>query len=149
MNKKYVPFLCVSALAVIAWLFLPFVSYYGVEFNLFDAISELGMGEGFGTICMIAAIIGGVLGIIASFIQKKGLAVTGAWIGTLGVVGTLIALMSEGAEISELFEVLGIGVWIALVAYIVSIVLASKIVTQNQNNWNPQQPQQNPWDQNQ
>ncbi len=144
MNKKYVPFMCVSALAAIAWLFLPFVSYYGISFSLFEAIDELGLGEGFGTICMIAAIVGGVIGVIASFIQKKGLAVTGAWIGTLGVVGTLVSFMSEGAEIGELFEMLGMGVWIALVAYVVSIVLASKISKAEA----PQQNQpQNPWPQ--
>ena len=70
MNKKYVPFMCVSALAVIAWLFLPFVSYYGVSVNLFDASTEFGLG-GSGTLFIIAAIAGGILGIIATFIAES------------------------------------------------------------------------------
>lgn len=151
MNKKYVPFMCVSAFAVIAWLFLPFVSYYGVSVTMFDAIDQFGLG-GSGTIFIIAAIAGGILGVIASFIQKKGLAVAGAWIGLLGVLGCL-GSMGEEVDMDMVFEVLGMGFWLALVAYVVAVVLAHKIkkvdVTQNQSNWNPQQPQQNPWDQNQ
>ena len=131
--KKYAPFLCVTAVALIAWLFLPFMDLGFETLNIVDILGEADISADLAFISIIVAILGGLVGIVSALMQKKGGATVGSVLGLAGVLVCIITFMDDmGMEIGDLFEYLGMGVWLALVGYIVALVLALKIKKTNE-----------------
>ncbi len=129
MNNKYLPCLIACVVALLGYLFLPFVSIstFGIKvsMSLMDIISEGGgLGDGDGTLPLLITLAGGVVGIVGSLLKKKGLALLGSIAGAAGVVWLLL---SAGADLGELLEYLGIGVWVGLIGFVAAAVLAGSI----------------------
>ncbi len=129
MNNKYLPCLIACVVALLGYLFLPFVSIsaFGIKvsMSLMEVISEGGgLGDGPGTLPLLITLAGGVVGIVGSLLKKKDLALLGSIAGAAGVVWMLL---SAGADLGELLEYLGIGVWVGLIGFVVAAVLAGSI----------------------
>lgn len=123
MNNKYMPALIASAAALICFLFLPILTIFGVSVSVMDLIGE-GLLESDSALYVLIPIIGGALAIAGSLMSKKGMVLGGGIAGALGVLA-LIGNMAEGA--SEITEYLGAGIWLSLIGFIVTAVLAGRV----------------------
>ncbi len=116
--KKYTLLLIVAIVSLVALLFLPLVSIGGYGASLFDALKG---GTGI-DIYTIITLVGGAVLIVGSIIKNKLLSILGsaAALGCLAysLISTLDAAGSAGLQI------IGIGFWIAIVGYLVSLVLS-------------------------
>lgn len=133
MNNKYMPCLIACVVALLGYLFLPYVSIsaFGVEvsMSLMDAISEGGgLGDGPGTLPLLITIAGGAIGIAGSLLKKKGTALLGSIAGAVGVVWMILAMTDTlGADLGDLFEFLGIAFWVGLIGFVAAAVLAGNV----------------------
>ena len=107
MQNKNVPFIVASAASLVIMLFLPFMSYMGLDISLWDIITELGFDAlmtsgGVGDIALIVAIAGGVAAIVGGIINKKVIAQWGSVAGAAGLIVFVVLLFTEEVRIEVL-----------------------------------------------
>ena len=125
--------LIVSIVAVVSTLFLPFYSAGGMSMTfmeVLDKASALGANSGIGDYLVFASIIGGGIAIYFAAVKQRKNTMICSIVGAGGLGLFILILSGELSKVTggqaSAFDIIGAGVWIALIAYIANIVLCAK-----------------------
>lgn len=132
-----------AIVSVAAILFLPFISFMGQSVSLLETFSmgmDMGADTGIGDIAIIASIIGGAAAIFFGWKKDRQKTLISSIVGAAGIVIFVVILQATFSEAAGMgmnisaFDILGLGVWLSLIAHVVNIVLCcmkDPVETQN------------------
>ena len=124
--QKNVVITIVAVVTLIAYLFLPFMSFMGESVNMLEMITE-SEGELFGSdagIYILLTIISAIAIIVGSVLKKNKVGLIFSIVGTIVMLAFLGAL-GEAAGTTEIMELIGMGYWLALIGFIANIVISA------------------------
>lgn len=132
MQNKNMPFIVASIASLVIFLFLPFMSFGAFDASLWDVITEVGFDAlatsgGIGDIAIIISLVGGVVAVVGGFINNKAFAKFGSAAGVIGIVVFFVALLMNDAPIEGILEIMGMGYWLGLIGFAISMGLANGI----------------------
>ncbi len=121
-----------AIVSVVAILFLPFISIMGQSISLVETLTagmDLGLDAGVGDFALLASIIGGAAAIFFGWKKDRKSTMIASIVGAAGIVIFVVVLqvsLSEAASFGmkiSAFDILGLGVWLSLIAHVANIVL--------------------------
>lgn len=127
LNPKYKIILIVAAVTLIAFLFLPYISIGPKDANIVD-LFDMGLLDNLefeSVLTVILPIVAAIVIIVACFLNKEDLMFYSSIAGAVGLVLTFV--LSDGADIGDIIEVIGIGFWLALIGFAANIYLTFKM----------------------
>lgn len=126
MQKKFIIFLVIAAISMIAFLFMPLLDLFGVEVSMMDLLTDAGIDailDMKGGFLLLIALVAGIAGIVGGVMQNKGL----ASIISLAAVCELIFMVlyymdlaKWGAEFGDVLEIFGMGFWVSMITFVVA-----------------------------
>ena len=124
MQKKFIIFLVIAAISMIAFLFMPLLDVFGAEASMMDLLTDAGIDailDMKGGFLLLIALVAGIAGIVGGALQNKGL----ASVISLGAVCELIfmvlyymELAKWGAEFGDVLDIFGMGFWVSMITFV-------------------------------
>ncbi|MBE7033052.1 MAG: hypothetical protein E7406_02375 [Ruminococcaceae bacterium] len=119
--NKWMAMMIIGAVAIVAFLFLPFVSFMGESVSFFDMMEGAGDMSFEGILVLLLILGGSGLAAVGGWLKNKLYAFVGPIAAAAGMV---YFLFISDANLIDLMDYWGFGLWLSLLAVIANVVLA-------------------------
>lgn len=122
--NKWKAMMITGVVAVVAFLFLPFLSENGYSVSFFDMMEMAGDISGEALLVLVLIVGGSGLAAVGGFLQNKLFGLAGS---VAAAVGMAYFLFVADLDLMDYMEAWGFGLWLSIIAVIVEVVLAVQL----------------------